>query len=90
MSPQSKHTANSKRYKPKVVGRSIFDDSPTLTFNRYWTPKPYLDAVRDVITAYKSGIPFNRAVDQVHALDPDRLNRNKLAEHALKSIANDY
>ncbi len=36
-----------------------------------------------------SGTPFNRAVDQVIAFYPD-LNRNKLAEHTLKWIANQY
>ena len=78
------------RYRKQKIGKSVFDGSPTLTLNHYWLPKTYRDAVSDVITAYKNGIPFNRAVDQVAALDPNHINRNKLAEHTLKTIANDY
>ncbi len=89
MSPSRKHTVN-RKYKPRVIGKSIFDGSPTLIINEYHTPNGYHRAVTDVLTAYRSGIPFNRAIDQVYALDPNHLNRNKLAEHALKTIANDY
>lgn len=78
------------QYKPKTCGKSVFDNSPTLVVNRYWIPKSYFNPVTDVLNAYKSGVPFNRAVDQVAALDPIHINRNKLAEHALKTIANDY
>lgn len=88
MSIQRKH--RNSRYTQERYGRSVFDDSPTLIINRYHTPNGYHRAVCDVLTAYKSGIPFNRAVDQVTALDPHHINRNKLAEHALKTIANDY
>ena len=79
-----------KRYKKRQFGKSLLDDNPTLTLHRYWTPKPYLQPVQDVLTAYHSGISFNKAVDQVAALDPNHINRNKLAEHTLKTIANDY
>ena len=87
----SKHKPYAKSYYRKEVrAKSVFDDSPTLIINRYHTPNGYRDAVTNVITAYKSGIPFNKAVDQVTALDPTHINRNKLAEHTLKTIANDY
>lgn len=87
MSPSRQHQ---NRYTKQTYGKSLFDDNPTLVLSRYWTPKTYSDAVADVIKAYKSGIPFNRAVDQVYTLNSHHLNRNKLAEHTLKSIANDY
>lgn len=90
MSSDRKHNRYNNRYRTDKYGKSIFDGSPTLTISRYRIPKPYLNAVNDVLTAYKQGIPFNRAVDQVATLDPDHINRNKLAEHALKTIANDY
>lgn len=77
-------------YTKQVVSKSAFDDNPTLIINHYRTPHAYARAVSDVLTAFRSGIPFNRAVDQVSALDPHHLNRNKLAEHTLKTIANDY
>lgn len=90
----SKHKAykqqQHKRYRTEVLGRSIFDGSPTLTVDRYRVPRTYEDAVKDVITAFKSGIPFNRAVDQVATLEQGRVNRDKLSEHTLKCIANDY
>lgn len=88
MSPRRKPRDN--RYTQEKYGKSVFDDSPTLTINRYHTPNGYKRAVQDVISAYKNDVPFNRAVDQVCALDPNHLNRNKLAEHTLKTIANDY
>ena len=81
---------NNRRYVKERHGKSVFDNNPTLTINRYRVPSTYKTAVSDVITAYRHGIPFNRAVDQTHALDPHHLNRNKLAEHTLKTIANDY
>ena len=87
--PNYRYNNPKHHYKKKTYGKSVFDDSPTLTINRYWIPKTYVDAVNDVITAYKSNIPFNRAVDQVATLNP-QLNRNKLAEHTLKYIANEY
>lgn len=87
----SKHNQHARsHYRKEVRSKSAFDDSPTLIINRYHTPNGYYDAVQDVLTAFKSGIPFNRAVDQVYALDSTHLNRNKLAEHTLKTIANDY
>lgn len=86
----SKSKNHYHRYNRESFGKSVFDDRPTLTINRYRTPIAYKDAVADVIKAFKHDIPFNRAVDQVAALDPNHINRNKLAEHALKTIANDY
>lgn len=78
------------RYKTQSFGKSVFDDNPTLILHRYWIPKSYMQAVSDVLTAFHSGIPFNRAVDQVAALDTNHINRDKLAEHTLKTIANQY
>lgn len=78
-----------RRYKTEAFGKSVFDGSPTLVLNRYRVPDTYSQAVSDVITAFRNGVPFNRAVDQAAALDPSHLNRNKLAEHTLKTIAND-
>lgn len=78
------------RYKPKKYGKSVFDGKPTLVVNRYWLPKPYMNPVHDVMTAVKADMPFNRAVDQVAALYPDTVNRDKLAEHTLKWLANQY
>ena len=84
----NKHISN--RYTKETFGKSVFDNSPTLIINRYHAPNGYIKAVRNVLSAFHDGIPFNRAVDQVYALDPKHLNRNKLAEHTLKTIANDY
>lgn len=78
------------KYKRESFGKSLFDDKPTLIVNRYWLPKPYIEPVNDVITAFKHDVPFNRAVDQVAALYPNIINRNKLAEHTLKFIANQF
>lgn len=93
--PKSKLNNNSKRkknsrYIKKTFGKSVFDGNPTLILNHYRVPKSYQAAVADVLTAFRSGIPFNRAVDQVYTLDLLHINRDKLAEHTLKFIANDY
>lgn len=85
--PNNKHN---RHYKTQFYGKSIFDGSPTLVLNRYRVPKAYKQAVSDVLKAFHNGVPFNQAVDKVAALDPDHINRNKLAEHTLKTIANDY
>jgi len=79
-----------KRYKKVTYAKSPFDGSPTLVVNRYVIPNQYVTAVADVKTAFRQGIPFNRAVDQVYTLDSEHLNRDKLAEHTLRSIANEY
>lgn len=79
-----------RKYRKKSFGKSVFDDKPTLVLNRYWTPKHYIQPVQDVITAFKADVPFNKALDQVATLYSDSINRNKLAEHTLKTIANDY
>ena len=80
-----------RRYsKRSHKSKSIFDDNPTLS-NRYWIPKQYHEAVMLTIKLYKSDVPFNRAVDQAFASFPNHpINRNKLAEHTLKFIANDH
>ena len=77
------------RYRRKVRQRSPFDNSPTLITNEYYVPKQYAEAVKLVISARMSGTPFNKAVDHVASAYP-HLNRNKLAEHTLKTIANEY
>lgn len=85
--------SKSKRYRTVTTTSSdpsFFGKYPTITVNRYWIPNVYVEPVKDVINAFKHDIPFNKAVDQVAALDPYHINRNKLAEHTLKFIANDY
>lgn len=79
-----------RHYKRCEFGRSVLDSNPTLVLHRYIPPKTYRDAISDVLTAFRSGISFNRAVDQVAALNPKTINRDKLVEHTLKAIANDY
>lgn len=82
-----------KTYRRKTItidsDKSYFEKYPTITLNRYWVPKAYLDAVTLTIQLYRDGVSFNRSVDQAHAIYP-ALKRNKVAEHALKTIANDY
>ena len=78
----------SKRYSKQTFGKSVFDGKPTLITYRYRVPKPYQEAVSNVISAFRNGTSFNTACDQVAASDPDHINRNKLAEHTLKFIAN--
>lgn len=77
------------RYRKQRIGKSVFDGNPTLILNHYWLPKQYIEPVHNVFSAMMSGTPFNRAVDQVIRFYPE-LNRNKLAEHTLKWIANQY
>lgn len=79
-----------KRYKQKVIGKSVFDNNPTLIVSTYRVPNAYKEAVENAITAYRHGISFNKAIDQAATIDPDHINRNKLAEHTLRTIANDY
>lgn len=81
-------TVKQKHYSKRSFGKSVFDGKPTLVINEYRVPKSYQAAVNDVITALKHDVGFNKAVDQVAALYPHSINRNKLAEHALKFIAN--
>ena len=86
----------SKRYHKQTqqleTPGSFFSKYPTITTNKYWIPKTYKDSVELAIQLYRSGISFNKALDQAYAVanDPNHINRNKLAEHTLKSIANDY
>lgn len=79
-----------RKYQAKTVRKSPFDDSPTLIVNEFHAPRSYEDAIQDVITAYRHDISFNKALDQVAALYAGKVNRNKLAEYALRTIANDY
>lgn len=88
MSKYRKYTNN--HYTKETFGKSVFDGSPTLVLNHYRVPNGYHKAVKAVLDAFHSGTPFNRAVDQIAESDPGHINRNKLAEHTLKSIANDY
>lgn len=87
--PNTRQKQN-RRYSRRSSGKSVFDGKPTLILNRYWVPKQYIDPVSDVINALKHDVPFNKAVDQVYALHSNSINRNKLAEHTLKYIANQY
>lgn len=81
----------SHRYKKQQVpyDPSYFGKYPSITINKYWIPKSYLDAVHLSVDLFRSGISFNKSLDQAHAVYP-QTNRNKLAEHTLKYIANDY
>lgn len=88
--PADTKKRHKSRYKQRRHGKSVFDGSPTLIVNSYKVPNAYSNAVKDVITAFRNGISFNKAVDQVAALYPRSVSRNKLAEHTLKFIANDY
>ena len=79
-----------RHYRKTTRTKSIFDGSPTLIVNDYLVPTPYIKPVSNVIELRMTkGIPFNRAVDQVAYIYPN-INRNKLAEHTLKTIANEY
>ena len=60
-----------------------------VTTNDPHIPQQYKIAVISVINTYRTGIPFNKAVDQIAATYKS-LNRNTLAYHTLKYIANDY
>lgn len=74
----------------------------TVITHKYHIPKNYYKPAMLVIRLrMEKGIPFNRAVDIAVAsftADPkapdyipkDKLHRNKLAEHVLKSIANEW
>ena len=88
--PKSKknYRKSDRNYRRQAFGKSVLDDNPTLITYRYHVPNAYYDAVNDVITAFKNGVSFNKAVDQAAALHPNNINRNKLAEHTLKFIAN--
>lgn len=84
------NSKSKKRYKKRSFGKSVLDGNPTLTLSHYWLPKQYIIPVNMVYTAITHRVPFNSAVDQVATLFPQNINRNKLAEHTLKAIANDY
>lgn len=88
--PKSKknYRKSDRNYRKQSFGKSVLDDSPTLIIHRYYVPHSYSDAVNMVFTALKEGVGFNKACDQVAALYPHTINRNKLAEHTLKFIAN--
>lgn len=77
-------------YRQRKYGKSLLDGNPTLILNRYWVPKQYRQPVAGVLSAFRSGTSFNKSVDQVAVVYGDAINRNKLAEHTLKTIANDY
>lgn len=82
-----------KKVTTEVTDTSFFGKYPTITVNKYWIPNAYLDDVKLVVQLFRSGYSFNRSIDQAFAAHPpnkQQINRNKLAEHALKYIANDY
>lgn len=65
------------------------DINKTLNTHDYHVPDKYKAAVELAIKVYRSGIPFNRAIDQT-AASYKSLNRNTLAKHTLFFIANEY
>lgn len=75
-----------KHYKKQYTR---IDLNNIVTTNEYQVPKKYQQAVEIVIKVYRSGISFNKSIDQVSA-SYKSLNRNTLAKHTLKFIANDY
>lgn len=76
-------------YKHYTKRTTRIDINTLVTTNEYHVPDKYKTAVAKVIQTYFSGLPFNRAVDKV-AGEYKSLNRNTLAKHTLKYIANDY
>lgn len=77
------------KHKPYTRRTTRIDINTLVTTNEYNVPDKYKTAVTKVIQAYVSGLPFNRAIDKI-AEDYKSLNRNTLAKHTLKYIANDY
>lgn len=65
------------------------DINKIVSVRDYRVSKNYVKPVELVIETYRSGIPFNKAVDQV-AASYKHINRNTLAKHTLTAIANDY
>lgn len=65
------------------------DINKIVSVRDYHVSKNYVKPVELVIATYRSGISFNKAVDQV-AASYKHLNRNTLAKHTLTVIANDY
>lgn len=76
-------------YKHYTRRTTRIDINTLVTTNEYHVPDKYKTAVAKVIQAYVSGLSFNRAVDKI-AEEYKSLNRNTLAKHTLKYIANDY
>ena len=83
--------ANRRPVKVDYPSEKLSDYYGTYVFDRK-KMQEYLpsEAYKAVVNAIENGIPFNRAVDQVAALYPKTINRNKLAEHTLRYIANEY
>ena len=77
------------KHKPYTRRTTRIDINTLVTTNEYNIPDKYKTAVNKVIQAYVSGLPFNRAIDKI-AEEYKSLNRNTLAKHTLKYIANDY
>lgn len=75
-------------YKHYTKRTTRIDINTLVTTNEYHVPEKYKTAVSKVIQAYFSGLPFNKAVDKI-ADEYKSLNRNTLAKHTLKHIAND-
>lgn len=77
-------------YKHYTRRTTRIDMNTIITVNEYHVPKNYKAAVENVLDLFKhSDIPFNQAVDQV-AASHKSLNRNTLAKHTLKYLANEY
>lgn len=86
-SPKTNKKPNKKSNRKKHGG--FFEKYPNVSVYRYWIPKQYKPAVDLIIEILQPTTSFNKAVDQAADTFPN-LDRNKLAEHTLKYIANDY
>lgn len=77
-------------YKHYTRKTTKIDLNHIVTTNEYHVPKDYRRAVEKVLDTFRhSDLSFNKAVDQV-AASYKSLNRNTLAKHALKYLANEY
>lgn len=69
--------------------QAFYMKKTTITNHSYYIPKAYFKPAMLALNIFKSGIPFNKAVDQA-AASYQNVNRNQLSKHLLKWIANDY
>lgn len=77
-------------YKHYTKRTTRIDMNTIITVNEYHVPNNYKAAVESVLDTFRhSDLSFNQAVDQV-AASRKSLNRNTLAKHALKYLANEY
>ena len=75
-------------YKHYTRKTTRIDFNTIVTVNEYHVPSKYQAAVEKTLQAFRNGLPFNQAVDQTVA-SYKSLNRNTLAKHTLKYIANE-